>query len=253
MEYPPFAHHGYNRLQIIALIIQTTAMETKKSNKANLETRKNLFFQIGLIFSLTVILVSFEWKNWDNNEFRLNNPVTMIIEEDLIEITKPEEPKIEFKKPEPLDLKIVDDDKKTKDFEINIESNDTTRYEEYYVKKMKPEEEEDVDHGKIFIVVEEEPQFKGGADALYEYLAKNMKYPKIAVESNIQGTVFVTFVIETDGSITDVKLLKGIGGGCDEEALRVVKNMPRWYPGKQRGVPVRVQYNLPVRFILLSN
>ncbi|MEN8225218.1 MAG: energy transducer TonB, partial [Bacteroidota bacterium] len=85
---------------------------------------------------------------------------------------------------------------------------------------------------------------------LYAYLGNNIKYPVMAKESGIQGKVYVTFVVETDGSITDVKVLRGIGGGCDEEAIRVVSTMPKWKPGKQRGKPVRVQYNLPVRFTL---
>jgi protein TonB len=85
---------------------------------------------------------------------------------------------------------------------------------------------------------------------LYSYLGNNIKYPVMAKESGIQGKVYVTFVVERDGSITDVKVLRGIGGGCDEEAVRVVASMPRWKPGKQRGKPVRVQYNLPVRFTL---
>ena len=85
---------------------------------------------------------------------------------------------------------------------------------------------------------------------LYKYLAENIKYPQMAKESGIQGRVFVTFVVEKDGRVTDVRVLRGIGGGCDEEAIRVVQNMPKWTPGKQRGKSVRVQYNLPVKFTL---
>ena len=82
------------------------------------------------------------------------------------------------------------------------------------------------------------------------FLGKNIKYPALAKESGIQGRVFINFVVEIDGSITDVKVLRGIGGGCDEEAVRVVESMPKWKPGKQRGKPVRVSYNLPVKFTL---
>ena len=85
---------------------------------------------------------------------------------------------------------------------------------------------------------------------MYKYLAENIKYPQMAKESGIQGRVFVTFVVERDGRVTDVRVLRGIGGGCDEEAIRVVAAMPKWAPGKQRGKPVRVQYNLPVKFTL---
>ncbi len=96
------------------------------------------------------------------------------------------------------------------------------------------------------------PAFPGGMDKLMKYLSDNIKYPSQARELGIQGKVFLSFVIEKDGSVTDVTLLRGIGGGCDEEAIRVVKNMPNWIPGKQRNIPVRVRFNLPVNFRLLS-
>lgn len=103
---------------------------------------------------------------------------------------------------------------------------------------------------QIFLHVEEAPQFPGGLPAFYKYIGENIKYPPLARESGIQGRVFIQFVVEKDGSITDVKVLKGIGYGCDEEALRVVKNSPNWSPGKQNGKAVRVQYNLPIVFQL---
>ena len=99
-----------------------------------------------------------------------------------------------------------------------------------------------------FIIVEEMPSYPGGD--YNSFVAGNIVYPVMAKESNIQGTVYITFVVETDGSITDVKVLRGIGGGCDEEAVRVVKMMPKWNPGKQSGKSVRVQFNLPIKFTL---
>ena len=103
---------------------------------------------------------------------------------------------------------------------------------------------------EIFTVVEEQPGYPGGEEARISFLQQNIKYPEEAKELGIQGKVFVTFVVEVDGAISDVRVLRGIGGGCDEEAIRVVKAMPRWVPGKQRGVPVRVQFNLPIKFTL---
>jgi periplasmic protein TonB len=103
---------------------------------------------------------------------------------------------------------------------------------------------------EIFTVVEEQPGYPGGDEARIKFLQANIKYPEEAKELGTQGKVFVTFVVEVDGSITDVKVLRGIGAGCDEEAIRVVKSMPKWVPGKQRGVPVRVQFNLPIKFTL---
>jgi TonB family protein len=103
---------------------------------------------------------------------------------------------------------------------------------------------------EVFTVVEEQPVFPGGDEARIKFLQSKFKYPEEAKELGIQGIVYITFVVETDGSITDIKVLRGIGGGCDEEAIRIIKNMPKWIPGKQRGVPVRVQFNLPVKFNL---
>jgi TonB family protein len=102
----------------------------------------------------------------------------------------------------------------------------------------------------ILTVVESPPEFPGGDGERMQYLMNNTRYPQQARENGIQGTVYVTFVIETDGSITDIRILKGVGGGCDEEVIKLIKNMPRWKSGTQNGKPVRVQYNMPVKFRL---
>jgi len=106
------------------------------------------------------------------------------------------------------------------------------------------------DENKIFTAVEQEPTPNGGIGKFYKYLGDNIRYPAVAKENNIQGKVFLTFVVEKDGSITDVKVLRGIGSGCDEEAVRVLRNAPKWKPGIQNGRPVRVQYQVPVSFAL---
>lgn len=119
------------------------------------------------------------------------------------------------------------------------------------VDEVWPEYEEDeIEEEEVFMVVEEMPEFPGGTAKLYEYLQNNLKYPMGARENDIQGKVFVNFVVEKDGSISNVKVLRGIGGGCDEEAVRVVQSLPKFNPGKQRGNPVRVQYTLPIVFKL---
>ena len=102
----------------------------------------------------------------------------------------------------------------------------------------------------IFTVVEQQPEFPGGTTEMYRYLAKNIKYPSAASRANVSGRVFMTFVVNTDGSIQDVQVMKGLGFGCDEEATRVVKSMPKWKPGRQSGRPVRVKFNLPINFQL---
>jgi len=225
-------------------------MEEKKSPKANLENKKLMFIQIGMIISLLIAWMAFEHKSYDKREIDpslLNR--TVEVDEEMVEITKQEE-----QKPQPVEmpkqttqLEIVQDDVEVEDIEINAEVDQQEVIEEYVPVEV---EEEDVQEQEIFQIVEEMPSYPGGEAKLMEYVSKNIKYPQIARETGIQGRVFVGFVVEPDGSVSNVKVLRGIGGGCDEEAVRVVKNMPKWKPGKQRGKAVRVSYMLPVNFKL---
>ena len=225
-------------------------MEEKKSPKANLENKKVMFTQIGLIIALLIAWLAFEHKSYDKRELDeslLNREV--VLDEEMVEITKQEE-----QKPQPMEapqqttqLEIVDDNVETEDININAEVEQNEIIEEYVAPEVV---EEEVVEQEIFQIVEEMPAFPGGEQKLMEYVAKNIKYPQIARETGIQGRVFVGFVVEPDGSISNVKLLRGIGGGCDEEAMRVIKSLPKWKPGKQRGKPVRVSYQIPVFFKL---
>ena len=225
-------------------------MEEKKSPKANLENKKLMFTQIGLIISLVIAWLAFEHKSYDKREIDPSLLRTAeVVEEELVEITKQEE-----QKPQPVEvpkqttqLEIVQDDVEVEDIEINAEVDQTEVIEEYVAPEV---EEEEVVEQEIFQIVEEMPAYPGGDQKMMEYIAKNIKYPQIARESGIQGRVFVGFVVEPDGSVSNVKLLRGIGGGCDEEAMRVIKSMPKWKPGKQRGKAVRVSYQIPVMFRL---
>jgi len=225
-------------------------MEEKKSPKANLENKKVMFTQIGLIISLLIAWMAFEHKSYDKREI---DPSllrqTEVVEEEMVEITKQEEPK-----PQPVEvpkqttqLEIVEDDVEVEDIEINAEVDQAEVIDEYVPVEV---QEEEVVEQEIFQIVEEMPAYPGGDQKLMEFIAKGIKYPQIARETGIQGRVFVGFVVEPDGSVSNVKVLRGIGGGCDEEAMRVVKSMPKWKPGKQRGKAVRVSYMLPVNFKL---
>jgi TonB family protein len=107
-----------------------------------------------------------------------------------------------------------------------------------------------VDNDTVYQIVEKMPQYRGGEEAMMKYVADNIKYPQEAKDKNISGRVFVSFVIEKDGSVNEVKVVRGIGGGCDEEAARVIKGMPKWEPGMQKGKPVRVNYMMPINFKL---
>lgn len=110
--------------------------------------------------------------------------------------------------------------------------------------------EVDKNSEEVFDVVEQMPEYPGGQDKFYTYLKDNITYPENAIKEKIEGIVYVQFVVEKDGSISNVKVLRGIGSGCDEEAVRIVKSMPNWSPGIQKGKPVRVRYNLPIKFSL---
>ena len=225
-------------------------MEEKKSPKANLENKKLMFMQIGLVISLLIAWLAFEHKSYDKREI---DPSllrqTEVLDEEMVEITKQEE-----QKPQPVEmpkqttqLEIVQDDVEVEDIEINAEVEQNEVIEEYVAPEVV---EDEVVEQEIFKIVEEMPSFPGGEQKLMKYVGDNVKYPQIARETGIQGRVFVNFVVEPDGSVSNVSVLRGIGGGCDEEAMRVVKNMPKWKPGKQRGKAVRVQYMLPINFTL---
>ncbi len=106
------------------------------------------------------------------------------------------------------------------------------------------------DSNAVLIVVEEMPAFPGGMPALSAYMSEHLKYPKEALKMRVEGRVFMQFVVEKDGSVSNAEVIRGIGYGCDEEALRVLRAMPAWKPGQQGGMPVRVRYSLPIRFKL---
>jgi len=227
-------------------------MEQKKSQKADLENKKLIFTEIGLVIALAVSLFAFEWKSYEKTVQDLGVRQAENIAEEIIPIT---EQKLKTPPPPPpkqvVKINVVEDDVEVEDdINIDVEADQNTEVEEYVAPVKMDQEEESEEEKVIFMVVESMPAFPGGEAALYKYLAENIKYPQMAKESGIQGRVFVTFVVERDGSVTDVRVLRGIGGGCDEEAIRVVKGMPKWSPGKQRGKAVRVQYNLPVKFTL---
>ncbi len=224
-------------------------MEPKKNPKVDLEKKKSIFFEIGLIVALLIVFAAFEYKSYDKQTIDLSSRVVEDIQEELIPIT---EQKVKPPPPPPpkqvTQIKIVEDDVEVdEDIDIDVEADDETIFEEY----IPPEEdEEEVVEAEIFTVDESMPEFPGGMGELMKYLAVNIKYPPLAKESGIQGRVFINFVVEPTGAISNVKVLRGIGGGCDEEAVRVVESMPKWKAGMQRGKAVRVSYNLPVKFTL---
>jgi protein TonB len=223
-------------------------LELKKHPQADLEKRKGLLFQIGMVLALALVLIAFEWAQFERSNSQLGKLSVDLEEEEMIPITQqtPPPPPPPPPPPQTIVLEIVEDDEEIEeDIDLDTEADEDTE-----VEIVEVEEEEVFDDAEIFTIVEDMPTFPGGDAEMMKYLGKNTKFPPLAKDAGIQGIVYVTFVVAKDGKIADVRVLRGIGGGCDEEALRVIKDMPRWKPGKQRGRPVRVQYNIPIRFIL---
>ena len=211
-------------------------MEIKKSPKADLEGKKGIFFEIGLTLALAVLLFAFEWKSSTAEVNAFQTVAEAEIEEEIIPITqqmmKPPPPPPPAPKLTDL-IDIVEDDTNIdEELEIQDAEDDSENQEVPDVTDFGDYEGEDTGEAQIFQVVEDMPAFPGNVT---KWISKNVKYPVLAMENGIQGKVYIQFVIEKDGSITDVKVARGVDASLDKEAVRVVKAMPKWKPGKQRG------------------
>ena len=225
-------------------------MQLKKSPKASLEDKKLIYVLMGLVLVLSICYVAFEWTEKEVTKYEVTDTDFFFEEEIDIQQTSQETPP---PPPPPAVqevevLNVVEDDVETETIEINTEDEkDVEVIIAPPVEAPVEEEEEEV----IFMVVESMPEFPGGQQALFKYLAENVKYPVIAQENGIQGRVICQFVVNKDGSIVDVVAVRSSGEpSLDKEAIRVIKSMPKWKPGKQRGKPVRVKYTVPVNFRL---
>ena len=229
-------------------------MEVKKSPKADLENKRSTWLLVGYVIVLAVMFVAFEWTERDV-KIDMSQAVTDLVFEEEIEIPITEQ-QPEVVTPPPPEapsiaetLTIVEDDADIEETTI-ASSEETGQAVEIKYVPVEVEEEEPEEQA-IFEVVEEMPQFpEGGQAGLMKYLSSNIKYPTIAQENGTQGRVTVQFVVNQDGSIVDVKVLRGVDPYLDKEAIRVISSMPKWIPGKQRGKPVRVKYTVPVMFRL---
>lgn len=227
-------------------------MELKKSPKADLENKKSIFVQIGLVVSLAICLYGFEATSKVEQVDSLGSMEGQAVEEEIIPITRQDEIKPPPPPPPPkvVDmLVIVDDDADIKD-ELEIEDtevDDKTAITAVMQVNAKEEVEEEA---PVFFIVEEMPEFPGGDAALRAFIAQSVKYPVVAQENGIQGKVYVNFVVGKDGSISNAKIARGVDPALDKEALRVVNSLPKWKPGKQGGKPVRVSYTVPINFVL---
>lgn len=225
------------------------AMKNDKSMREGRE--KRLFFFVGLTLSLLIVIFAFEYKVSDQGAIIMlegtANEIEMMAEIPLTEQPPPPPPPTQ-NIPQII-TEVANDEEIVEDLkvEIDVEATVDMTVEEVVFEEVEVEEEK---VEEIFSIVEKFPEPIGGYAAFYEFLNKNLKYPREAIRDRVQGKVFVNFVIEKDGSLTNFKVVKGIGSGCDEEAIRVLGTVPHWEPGRQRGHNVRVYRTIPIHFTL---
>ena len=223
-------------------------MDVKKKPTADVYRSRGMYLNFGMIVALLLVISAFQWRSYTEGDL-FSFGASDEFEEDLFMMpstVQPPPPKPKIQHPKLIE---VEDDIEIEaldiDLDMNIDEDDAIEVVIY----DDPEEEEDADH--IWEgIIEEQPAPVGGMSAFKQFLKKNLKYPNQARRMGIEGKVFVQFVVDKDGSLNDIKVLKGIGGGCDEEAVRVLKKHPKWSPGKQRGRPVKVRMVIPVFFKL---
>jgi periplasmic protein TonB len=221
-------------------------MKEVKNQESDLERKRVALFFLGLLMATAIVLVAFEWKTFyqapslGTLQDRQGLPVETVLNAFTpLKSTPP---------PPPL-RPIID--------EFAYNDRDDLLDADLFVPDVDLPETiveidfrgEDIDEEPV-LIADEMPEFPGGIDAMYDFLRSTLRYPRMAVDANISGKVFVSFVVDKQGNISKVKVLNSIGGGCDEEAIRVIEAMPRWKPGKQRGLPVNVSYTLPISFTL---
>ena len=228
-------------------------MEIKKTEKANLENKKLLFIEIGLVISLAITFFAFEWTSKETKVSTLEDNAEVVLEEEIIPITQetppppPAAPKIPILSDQ---IDIVDDEiELDDDMFMNLEDDASLGVE---IMDYVEVEEEVVEEEAIpFQLVEEKPSFQGGdANQFSKWVNQRLVYPEIAKENGVQGRVTLQFTVEKDGSVTKVKVLRGVDPSLDKEAVRVVSQSPKWKPGKQRDRAVPVTYTFPVIFQL---
>jgi len=221
-------------------------MEAKKNPEIALAKKAGLFLNIGFVISLLLVIAAFEWKSYDDTDLLILGQV----EDNFVEIT--EVPITKQPPPPPrvvrqmAIIEVPDEEEIKEEIEIvlDVEITEETVIEEIVFEE--PVEEEVVD--EVFTIVEQNPTFVGGDLAFIKFVQSNLVYPEKARRMGLEGRVFVQFVIEKDGSLTDVAVIKGMMGDCNEEAIRVMQNSPNWVAGKQRGRSVRVQIVIPITF-----
>ena len=229
-------------------------MEIKKAPSADLERQKGFFFLLGLILSLGVLYIAFELSQKEIEVYQNDITYENSEMEEMMQTAEPEPPE---QAPEPPAPAVIPPEVKVVDHEVKSNTDVFTEVKPSEAVVVAPppapapiakpvEKEDDV----IFQVVEKSAEYPGGMEALYKFLQKNLNYPAATKEAGIQGRVICQFVVNKDGSLVDVKIVKGLDPDLDRESLRVINMMPKWKPGEQSGKKVRQRYTLPVQFKL---
>jgi len=223
-------------------------MQLKKNPSASLEDKKFTYVLLGFVFVLSVCYVALEWTEKEVTKYEVADSEFAFEEEIDIQQTSQETPP---PPPPPAVqevevLNVVEDDVETEEIEINTEDDKT----EVVIQAPVQIEEEEEEDNVVFVIVENKPEFPGGDAALMKFISESIKYPVIAQENGIQGRVICQFVVNKDGSIVDINVVRSVDPSLDKEAVRVIKSMPKWKPGKQRGKAVRVKFTLPIVFRL---
>lgn len=225
-------------------------MRAKKSSNANLEKQRSLFLLIGFVVILGIMYIAFEWSDkptvYEQTEFFDSGEEEMEMIQTQQENTPPPPPEVEI--PPVVEPEIVVVEKEVDNSGLNLGGGEETGTPLPPPPPPAPPKINDEDEKTIFTVVDKNPEFPGGVEALYAFLSKNINYPSAARETGIQGRVFCQFVVNTDGSIVDVQVVKGVDPDLDAEAIAVIKKMPKWKAGEQNKKKVRVRYTLPIVF-----
>jgi len=223
-------------------------MIIRKNPKTDLENKRSVFLLIGFVVSLMIVIAAFEYRTYDYHrtlDFKIKETH---FDQEEVEITIQKPPEVEL--PEIIKrapIKVVDDNDDVKE-ELIIDASDNSPVEPLFLPDMI--EEPEVPDDTIFENVQVQPEFPGGYSAFLKYLSNAIKYPRPALEMGISGTVYIQFILEKDGTPTDLKVLRGVAGGCTEEAVKAIENMPAWKPALQNMKPVRYKFYLPVKFTL---
>ncbi|EAZ79090.1 energy transducer TonB [Algoriphagus machipongonensis] len=222
-------------------------MEYKKTPKSDLRKLSGMIFNLGLMLSVAAVLVAFEWKSYERVFVKdlssQENTWDLLDIPNTIQEPPAPPPVLELPK-----IEAVDDDIEVDKLDdlVNFDIEDTPAPAEIIISEPPVDDIPD----EIREFVEVQASFKGGMEKWYEYLKKNLNYPTQARRMGIEGTVIVRFVVNTDGSIQDIEAVRTIGGGCDEEAMDVIRNSPKWNPGRMSDRPVRSRMTMPIRFRL---